>query len=106
MSPSTSKKYKGLAPLDQRQLRSQKGKDACSAIFDPVSSPPHAKLQGKRMEQAADMALQNPGSSPPQSSKLEVDTVAITKPILEAIAASKAELMGHIDYLASECNLT
>lgn len=34
-----------------------------------------------------------------------MDTAPINKLILEAIAASKAELMGCIDYLASECNL-
>lgn len=34
-----------------------------------------------------------------------VDTEAITRPILEAISASKAELMGRIDHLSSECNL-
>lgn len=31
--------------------------------------------------------------------------MAITKPIMKAITVSKAELMGRIDYLASECNL-
>lgn len=36
---------------------------------------------------------------------IAVDTEAITRPILEAIDTSKAELMGRIDHLSSECTL-
>lgn len=69
----------------------------------PVSSTQRANHSMVKMEQqgsSASWGLEDP-SLPSQ----ELDTAAITGPILEAIAASKSKLMGRIDLLASECNL-
>lgn len=113
MPSSSTKKAREKShppPKDPRQLRSLRGGDAGSAptILAPVSSIQHAKKESARMEQesspgpAGDTLKLFTAPLPPE---LEVDTAAITGPILEAIAASKTQLMGRIDCLASECNL-
>lgn len=96
-------------PPDRRPLRSQGSMEAGSAHSLPVSSPVSATLSAKtvavKMSQHAAPVSGEPESSPLTTQEIEVDTAAITGPILEAIAASKSELMGRIDLLASECNL-
>lgn len=110
MPSSASKKLKepiSQRQLEQRQLSYQHSMAGSSthAILAPVSGTQRARLQTSRMEQSACNVSQKLGISSPTPPKIEVDTEAITRPILEAIGASKSEIVGLIDYLASECNL-
>lgn len=94
-------------PLEQRALRSQGSMAASSAHSSsiPVASSQHAKHLAVKMAQQSSPASGSPDDSSHPSQEIEVDTAAITGPILEAIAASKYELMRRIDLLASECDL-
>lgn len=101
--PSSASKKPAKPPTDQRQTRSIKDTAPGPAPAILVSSPKkqRANTAAAKMAQAkaAGETAQAPDLNP------VMDTEAITRPILKGISASKAELMGRIDHLSSECNL-
>lgn len=101
--PSSAQKKTAKPPTDHRQTRSVKDTSPGPAPAILASSP-----QKQRAKAAADkMAQAKIAEETPPAPDLNpaVDAEAITRPILEAISTSKAELMGRIDHLSSECNL-
>lgn len=71
----------------------------------PVSTTLRAKTTKVKMAQRGSASAQQSEDISLSPAEIDLDTEAITNPIIEAIAASKSELMGRIDLLASECNL-
>lgn len=109
--PSSSSKKQGKQhsqpPSGERQLRSKESMASSSAhaILVPVSAAQRAQTHTGKMAQRESPTRKAPEIPAMPSQEIEVDTDAITGPILEAIAASKTELVSRIDCLASECNL-
>lgn len=101
--PSSTSKKSAKALSDQKQSRSIKETAPGPAPTILSSSPKEqrAKSAAGKMAQAKETG----GEASENALAKSVDIEAITRPILEAIGASKAELMGRIDHLSSECNL-
>lgn len=66
---------------------------------------PGSRVQGWSRDLARALPTEQQSFPHRYSPELEINTVAITGLILEAITASKTDLMGCIDYLVSQCNL-
>lgn len=98
--PSSAAKRARKAQQEQRLTRSVKNAGAGSAATIKLPKQPVT-----RMEQADDAEELCTGAEPSDDPVLAGDHAAITRPILKAINANKAELMGWIDHLFLECTL-
>lgn len=101
--PSSTTKKAAKAHTDLRSARSagEAGRGSAPAILSSSPKDQGAKTAAGKMAQAQGSVACIPEGDP----VMAVDAEAITGPILEAINASKAELMGRIDHLSSECTL-
>lgn len=102
-------KAKGKPQADSWPQQLTQGKDSGSTfiiLLKPAASP-HSPPNDTRMDSLAAAPSSRGGLFEPVvlPSNPEADTTEITKPILEAIDASKAALMVRIDHLASEWTL-
>lgn len=106
MQPAVSKKAL-KAQKGKRQICSMKDAAGSSApaILSLRQKEQHAKPTAAKMAQAQGAAKFGTETETGEDPVTAMDPEAITRPILEAINANKAELMGHTDHLSAECTL-
>lgn len=105
--PCTLGHEKGCIHLKVQKCPFTQGLEPGSApaILPPPHSAKSAKKQAKRMAHATAVQGPDPGVTLLSSSDQDNPQDAITRPILEAIHASKAAVIVRIDHLATKCPL-
>ena len=91
----------------QHQTRSTHGTDpgAAAAILSPSLPNKSVGKKSRNMEEPEVIGGRGPEDHQPDPRELGAASDAITRPILEAIDASKAAVMVRIDHVATECTL-
>lgn len=105
--PTSYFKQKGKAQLDQCQSSYTQATSlgSNSTILLPVTSSPCTKASAAETESEVAAAAKCPGVPSVDPGVNEKNVGAITKPILEELAACKTEMLVHIGHLTSECTL-